>query len=241
MRPTLLTLALVAAAGTLSAQDFPTRPPAPMPVKAAQFPPFQEATLPNGLRLLVVENHKLPVISVQLAFPAGGTYDPNGKVGMADMVAGLLTKGAGKRTADEFSAAIEGIGGSISASADPDFMTIGANFLTADAEFGMGLMADAALHSSFAATEVELSRTQTLSALQLEQSQPEAIAARFFAKGLYGAHPYGRRPDPASVKAITQADLTAFQATRLRPSGALLVFAGDISLAKALATSAFAG
>jgi len=243
MRPTLLSFALLAAAGTLAAQDFPTRPPAPMPMKAAQFPPFQEATLPNGLRLLVVENHKLPVISVQLAFAAGGTYDPNGKVGMADMVATLLTQGAGKRSADEFSAAIEGIGGSISAGADPDFMTVRANFLTSDAAFGMGLMADAVMRPSFADKEVELARTQTLSALQLEQSQPAAIAARSFAKGLYGVHPYGRRPDPASVKAITQADLKAFQAARIRPSGALLVFAGDITLAKAkaLATTAFAG
>ena len=117
MRPILVTLALVAATGPLAAQNFPTKPPAPMPVKAAQFPPFQEAVLPNGMRLLVVENHKLPVISVQLAFAAGGTYDPDGKVGMADMVATLLTNGAGKRTADEFSAAIEGIGGSIGANA----------------------------------------------------------------------------------------------------------------------------
>lgn len=243
MRPILLTLALVAATGTLAAQDFPTKPPAPMPVKAAQFPPFQEAVLPSGLRLLVVENHKLPVISVQLAFAAGGTYDPDGKVGMADMVATLLTKGAGKRTADEFSAAIEGIGGSIGAGADPDFMTISANFLTGDAALGMGLMADAAMRPSFSAKEVELARTQMLSALQLEQSLPSAIASRFFAKGLYGAHPYGRRPDPASVKAITQADLKAFQSTRIRPSGALLVFAGDVTLAKAkaLATTAFAG
>jgi len=243
MRPILLTLALAAITGPLAAQDFPTKPPAPMPVKAAQFPPFQEAVLPNGMRLLVVENHKLPVISVQLAFAAGGTSDPDGKVGMADMVATLLTKGAGKRTADEFSAAIEGIGGSIAAGADPDFMTISANFLTGDAALGMGLMADAAMRPSFAAREVELARTQMLSALQLEQSQPSAIASRFFAKGLYGAHPYGRRPDPASVKAITQADLKAFQSTRIRPSGALLVFAGDITLAKAkaLATTAFAG
>ena len=122
-------------------------------------------------------------------------------------------------------------------------MTISANFLTGDAALGMGLMADAAMRPSFSAKEVELARTQMLSALQLEQSQPSAIASRFFAKGLYGAHPYGRRPDPASVKAITQADLKAFQSTRIRPSGALLVFAGDVTLAKAkaLATTAFAG
>ncbi|MCX5761995.1 MAG: pitrilysin family protein, partial [Gemmatimonadetes bacterium] len=217
MRPTLLIVALAAGTSTLAAQDFPTKPPAPMPVKAAQFPPFQEATLPNGLRLLVVENHKLPVVSVELAFRAGGTYDPAGKVGAADMVATLLTKGAGKRSADEFSAAIEGIGGSIVAGADADFMTVTANFLSADAAFGLGLMSDAIMRPSFPEKEVELARTQTLSALQLEQSQPGSIAARFFAKGLYGAHPYGRRPDVASVKAITRADLVAFQAARILP------------------------
>ncbi|MHB1311929.1 MAG: insulinase family protein [Gemmatimonadaceae bacterium] len=248
MRPTLLVLMLAAtatatAAGPLAAQDFPTRPPAPMPIKAAQFPPFQEATLPNGVRLIVVENHKLPVISVELAFAAGRTYDAAGKSGTADMVATLLTKGAGKRTADEFSAAIEGIGGSISAGADADFLTVSANFLTADAPFALGLMADAVVRPTFADKEVELARTQMLSSLQLEQSQPASIAARFFAKGLYGENPYGRRADVASAKAITHADLTAFQAARLRPAGALLVFAGDISLARAreLAATAFAG
>jgi len=244
MRPTLLVLSLVAtAAGSLAAQDFPTKPPAPMPIKAAQFPPFQQATLPNGVRLIVVENHKLPVISVELAFPAGRSYDASGKVGTADMVATLLTKGAGKRTADEFSAAIEGIGGSISAGADADFLTVSANFLTADAPFALGLMADAVVRPTFADKEVELARTQMLSALQLEQSQPASIASRFFAKGLYGDHAYGRRADVASAKAITRADLAAFQSTRLRPMGALLVFAGDISLAKAteLAGKAFAG
>ncbi len=249
MRPTLVTLALAAAAcsavtaGPLAAQDFPATPPAPMPVKAAQFPPFREATLPNGMRLLVVENHKLPTISMQLAFPAGSVHDFEAKAGTADAVAALLTKGAGKRTADEFAAAIEGIGGAIGAGTDPDFLTVSASFLTADAPFAMGLVADAIMRPAFADKEVELLRTQTLSALQLEQSQPSSMASRFFDKGLYGDHPYGRRPTPATVKSITRADLVAYQSLRLRPAGALLVFAGDISLARAteLASKAFAG
>ncbi len=251
MRPTLLTLALavgvtavgVTTTNSLAAQGFPTTPPAPMPITAAQFPPFREATLPGGLRLVVVENHKLPVISVELAFPAGGSYDAAGKVGTADIVATLLTKGAGTRSADEFAAAIEGIGGSIGASADPDFLTVTANFLTGNAAFAMGLIGDAVMRPTFADKEVELARTQMLSALQLEQSNPASIGSRAFAKALYGSHPYGRRADAASAKAITRAELVAFQKARLRPGGALLVFAGDISLdqAKALVASAFAG
>src|SRR6185436_9016929 len=97
-------------AAPLAAQ-YPTTPPAPAPIKPAQFPPFQEATLANGVRLVVVENHKQPVIAVQLTLPAGDIYDPAGKEGLSGLVAGLLTKGAGKRTADEISEAIEGAGG----------------------------------------------------------------------------------------------------------------------------------
>jgi zinc protease len=73
----------------------PTSPPPAAPVRPAALPPFQEAVLPNGLRLLVVESHEQPVVSMSLSFPAGGRYDPAGREGLADMVAGLLTKGAG--------------------------------------------------------------------------------------------------------------------------------------------------
>lgn len=235
--------AVVITAGTLLAQAFPTKPPAPLPVTPAQFPPFQQVTLTNGLKLLVVSNPRLPVLSMSLAFPAGSQYDPDGKAGMADMVAGLLTKGAGKRDAEAVAATIEGVGGSISANAGIDFLSLYANVLSENAALAFELMADAVLRPTFAEKEVELYRTQTLSGLQLAQSQPAAIASRVFAKELYGKHPYGRSADPGSVKSITRTDLVTFQSTRLAPRGALLVVAGNITLADAtaLANSAFKG
>ncbi|MEA3246267.1 MAG: pitrilysin family protein, partial [Gemmatimonadota bacterium] len=235
--------AVLAAPADARAQQFPASPPPALPVKAAQFPPFQEATLANGMRMIVVSNHRLPIASISLAFNAGSRYDPDGKSGTADMVAGLLTKGAGSRDAEAVAAAIEGVGGSLSASAGNDFLSVDVNVLRENAALGLGLLADAVMRPSFTDKEVELYRTQTLSALQLEQSQPAAIAARVFARELYGAHPYGRRPDPASVRAITRADLAAFQERLLRPGNALLVVAGDLSLADArrMAESAFKG
>lgn len=223
--------------------QYPTTPPAPTPIKAAVFPPFQEATLPNGLRLVVVQSAKQPVVAVSLAFPAGSFYDPAGRSGTADMVAGLLTKGAGKRSADQIADAIEGVGGSISAGADVDFMSVRTAVLTNDVKLAFELLADVVIRPTFPEKEVELLRTQTLSGLQLEQSQPGSIADRFFLKGIYGEHPYARKADPASVKAITRDDLVKFHKARLRPSGALLVVSGDLSLAdvKKLATAAFAG
>lgn len=243
MRISALLLGLVAAPALVAAQEYPTSPPPAARIEPAPFPPFQQARLSNGVRLVVVQSSKQPVVSISLSLPAGTRYDPAGKEGLADMVAGLLTKGAGTRTAEQISRAIEGVGGSINATAGPDFLTIRADVLAPDAPLAFGLVADAAARPTFAAKELDLLRTQTLSALQLELSQPAALAARFFARGLYGDTPYGRRTVPATVQAITRADLLRFQRERLQPRGALLVVAGDIGLstARSLAERAMAG
>lgn len=227
----------------LSAQDFPKAPPAAMPLTPAPFPPFQEAVLPNGVRLLVVENRKQPIVSLSLSFGAGHRFDPAGKEGLADMVASLLSKGAGSRTAEQVSDAIEGAGGSLGASAGPDFLTIYATVLTPSLPLAFGLVADAVIRPSFADKEVELLRTQTLSGLQVELSQPGSLADRALRRELYGSHPYGASPTPASVRGIARPDLLTFHRARLRPGGALLVLSGDVNLAVAreLAAAAFKG
>jgi len=219
----------------------PKSPPAPAPVKPATIPPFQEATLANGLRILLVESKRQPVVSLALMLPAGDAYDPTGREGVATIVASVITKGAGSRTADQVSAAIEGVGGSIGAVSGTDFLTVRANVLANDAPLAFELLGDAVARPSFETKEVELARTQTLSALQLEQSQPSSLASRFFAAQLFGSHPYARRPTATSVRALTSADLRAFQRSRLVPGGALLVVAGDIGLQRAreLAEKAF--
>jgi len=223
------------------AAQFPTTPPAPMPLEPAQFPPFAETILENGLRVIVVTSNKQPVLSLTLAMPGGAFYDPAGKSGVAEMMAGLLTKGAGNRTADEIAATIEGVGGSLSASAGNDFLNISTAVLNGDRRLAFELLADAALRPTFPAAEIELLRKQTLSALALEKSQPAAIASRAYAKGIFGDHPYGRSQDETSVASITRNDLVAFHGQRVRPNQAVLVIAGAIDTleARQLATSAF--
>src|SRR2546427_6995700 len=119
----------------LSSQEpFPTRPPAPVRLRRVQFPPFREVALPNGMTLLLVENHEQPTLSVSLSFRAGTAYDPAGKEGVAALVAELLTKGTPTRTADQISAAIEGVGGSLRASTGDDFLTISTDVLSDHAD-----------------------------------------------------------------------------------------------------------
>ena len=221
--------------------QYPTTPPPAAPLRPLQFPPFQEAALPNGLRLLVVENHELPVVSLSLALPAGTRFDPAAREGLAELVAELLTKGTQRRTAEQIAASIEGVGSSLSAAADADFLLLSTTVLTEHLDLAFDLVGDVTLHATFPESELELARTRTLSQLRIDQASPEALGNRFFAAAIYGNHPYGRRPSEASVKAIGAAEVRAFAAERLRPGGGLLVLSGDVTLPRArdLATRTF--
>jgi zinc protease len=237
-----LTGMLSIVAGPLAAQTpFPTRPPTAAPLRPAQFPPFQEAALPNGMTLLLVENHEQPSLSVTLSFRAGSAYDPAGKEGLSALVAELLTKGTPTRGADQIAATIEGVGGSLTATTGDDFFTVATDVLSDQADIAFELLGDVTRRATFPAEEVELARTRYLSSLEVELSQPENVATRVFAKEIYGRHPYGRSATPASYKAITRDDVIGFAGRRLRPSGALLVVAGDMTMARAraLALQAF--
>ncbi|HXM37372.1 MAG TPA: pitrilysin family protein [Gemmatimonadales bacterium] len=234
--------ALLLIPGALAAQEpFPTRPPAAGLLRPVQFPPFREVALSNGMTLVLVENHEQPSLSITLSFQAGSAYDPVGKEGLSAIVAELLTKGTPTQGADQIAATIEGVGGSLSANSGEDFLTVSTDVLSDYADLAFALLGSVTRRATFPVDELELARTRALSSLEVDLSQPEAVASRVFQKEIYGRHPYGRHTTPASFKAITRADVASFAGRRLRPGGALLVIAGDITLprARALATRAF--
>lgn len=227
-----LTVLVVLAAVPAGAQ-YPTSPPPPAPLTPMQFPPFREARFGNGLEMVLVENHELPIVSVSLAMPAGARHEPVGREGLAGLVGELLTKGTKTRTADQIAAEIEGVGGSLSAGAGDDFFSVSVTVLRDHLDLGLRLMSDVLLNATFPDDEVELARKRVLSSLQLEKSDPGALAGKFFARSLYGQHPYGRSANDSSVTAITRQEIQRFAATWLKPQRALLVVAGDVSLAAA--------
>jgi zinc protease len=89
-----------------------------------EFPPFQETVLPNGLRLIVVEQHDQPVVNANLFIRTGSAADPEAKAGLASLMADVLTKGTPTRTAKQISSTIEGVGGSISSAAAEDYVVV---------------------------------------------------------------------------------------------------------------------
>lgn len=203
--------------------------------KPVQLPPVVERTLPNGLRIVLLEDHLQPSLSVRLAIPAGATRDPQEKVGLADATAALLDQGTTTRTEDKIADTIDGLGASLSASADSDYLFVSASGLANYADTLFDLMADITLRPVFPADEWERHRTRTLSGITADLADPSSVASSVLARRVFGAHPYGNYESgtPETLAKITPADLKTFHDTYFVPNGAVLFLVGDITPAKA--------
>ena len=211
-------------------------PPEPLEIREVEFPEFDERTLSNGARLIVVPQNEVPFVTLNLVLPAGSVADPEGREGTASFVAQLLERGTSRRSAEEFAEAVDFLGASLGASASDEWTTVTLAALSSTLDEGLALLAEMVLEPAFADAELELLRTRSLSGLQVELSQASALASREFTRVLYGAHPYGRLETRASLEGITHADVLAFHDTWYRPEGALFVVAGAVD-ADAIAAS----
>ncbi|MFP5284101.1 MAG: insulinase family protein, partial [Thermoanaerobaculia bacterium] len=103
-------LALILVAASAPAQPKQTPPP-PKPAKEIRFPAFEEKTLANGLRVVVIEQHETPSISLQLLVPGGKVHTPAGKAGLADATAALIREGTATRSSQQIAQTIDSVGG----------------------------------------------------------------------------------------------------------------------------------
>lgn len=228
-------LALLTAAPAALAQ---TTTPLPPLAKAAPLalPPVVEKTLPNGLKIVLLEDHKQPAIWMRLAVPAGVVRDTPEKSGLAQMTAGLLDKGTATRTEDQIADTIDGLGASLSATAGPDHLIVAGNGLSTHTTTLFDLLADVSLRPVFPQTEIDRYKTRTVSAIQTNLSNPGTLADAAGSRLLFGAHPYGSYASgtPETLPTITQADLLAFHKTYFAPNAATLFLVGDISVDQAV-------
>lgn len=231
---TALVLTLVAASSF--AQQKQTPPP-PKPAKEIRFPAFEEKTLANGLRVVVIEQHETPSLSLQLLLPAGKVHTPAGKAGLPDATAALIREGTATRSSQQIAQTIDSVGGVLNtvATLESGFATVRA---TSDQiDLALDLLSDVVLRPSFPAEELERWRSQTLSGLQIQQTDPEYIADAAFERLVTGGHPYGlpAAGTPESVKALTRDDLVAFHKRQYVPNDSILAIVGDVKAADAFA------
>ena len=232
---TLLVVLLVSLG--VSAQTPQATPPPPAQPRSVTFPKPVEQTLPNGLRVIVVERRESPLVSAQLLIKNGGEVDPPELAGLADMTANLLTKGTQSRDATKIAQEIESLGGSLESGArwDSSFATVGV--MSSKIPQAMEILADVIRRPTFKSEEVERLRQQYLDNLTLALGEPGSIARFVAARVVFGDSPYGHpiSGTTESLTRITGADIAKMHSRHYRPDNAILVIGGDITAKDAIA------
>lgn len=233
-RATLVCVAVAAPIGAQTPVDR-SKPPVLGPPPALHIPRVVTRDLANGLKLMVVERHDLPVADFVLVIPSGATDNPADRAGTADLVANMLTEGTTTRTSLQIADQTAYLGISLFSSSGWDATTVRLSTPTAQLDSALALFADVALHPSFPSTEFARVKQERLTALLQLKDRGPAIASLVYPTLLYGkGNPYGRSAvgTDASVSAMTVADLSSFYRTHFAPNGATLVAVGDVTPAE---------
>lgn len=205
--------------------DFRATAPQAGPARPVEIGQSHQFTLANGLKVIVVENHKLPQISYQLTINRDEILEKE-KSGLSGMAGSLLATGTTTKTKAEIDEAVDYIGGSLSTSGTGGF----ASSLTKHSDKILGLFSDVILKPSFPEAEFEKIKTQTLSGLQTEKDDPNAISGNVSSALTYGKeHPYGEITNESTVSNINLDDCKAYYNTYFKPGTAYLVIVGDIT------------
>ncbi|MGH9378500.1 MAG: M16 family metallopeptidase [Terriglobia bacterium] len=218
---------------SLDARDMPPLVPQPVPV-VVPAPVVQ--TLGNGMKVVMVENHALPVITLKLAIRTGPEADPPGLPGTAQFVASLLNEGTRTRSAQEIAGAIDGMGGAFDSGAEWDDSWASLSVLSNHAQLAFDLLSDMVVNPAFRPAEVERVRRQTLSALEVLRRDPGYLADTLLERVIFGGTPYSHAKDGVeeSVRRLSRDDLVRFHNRYYQPSNAILIVVGDISPVTAL-------
>ena len=196
----------------------------------------QSETLPNGLKVLMVENSTVPAVSLNASVMVGARYDPEEKAGLALMVSRLLDEGTENRTSLEIAEAIESVGGSIDADGSFERIVVSAGVLNKDVDLGLELLADLLMRPIFPPEYVIKEKERTLSEIRSAKDRPQVVAGWAFNELVYQDHPLHRPSHgyPETVERILRDDLLAFHKQYFVPNNVILSIVGDFRVADLL-------
>lgn len=204
---------------------------------AMAMPPIEQARLENGLRVLLMQSHNVPMVSMSLNVPAGSWLDPAGKGGTAAMLAAMLGDHTARHNniawADRLDAAAIRLG----SEASRDSLSLSLTVLKDDLAAGVEAFAEAALQPGWDAKRFAVLLADSVAGAQKSLEDPGVRAAEEAATLLYGKHGYNHRPDGdlASLQKISLKDLQAMYAAQFKPQGAVLAVSGDVGMDELLA------
>lgn len=217
---------------TLAQQETPPPPSAP---RSVTLPKPVEKTLPNGLRVIVIERGEVPLAAAQLLIKTGGEADPADRAGLANLTATLLTEGTKTRTAPQIAEAIEALGGSLESGGLWDASAARLGVMSAKLDPAMAILADVVRNPAFKEEEIERQRQQLLDQLSVDMSNVGRIARFVATRVVFGSAPYGHllTGTPETINRIKREDIARFHQTYYRPDNAILVIGGHVKPADA--------
>ncbi|HEY6360695.1 MAG TPA: pitrilysin family protein, partial [Vicinamibacterales bacterium] len=235
-RLVLCALTLGVSLATAQVANWPSeRPPRPLQARDVKFPPYEMRTLDNGMQVVVVLHHEQPAVSMRMLVRAGAAQDPEGKTGVASLVASLLDQGTTTRSQAEIADQIDTIGGALGTGSANDLTFV--NAIAMKDSFGtvMDLLADVVRNPAFAAEEIDRQKQQTISSLKVNGEDPDYVASVLFDRLVYGFHPYGLPSSgtPETLARITREDLQAYHKRYFVPNNVILAIVGDVTSAEA--------
>jgi zinc protease len=208
--------------------------PAALSAQSIHIPPHEKVVFKNGLTVLLLEKHGVPIVNFAALVKTGSAADPPGEEGLASITAQLLRKGTQKRTAQQFAADTDFTGGSIETDASADFSTVSGEFLNKDLARGLDLYSDALLHPVFPQPEVDKLLAQSLDGVRAAKDEARSVLGTYYDAYLYNGNGYGRSADgdEISLTKIRRDAIVKFYESYYAPGNILLAVAGDFQTAE---------
>jgi zinc protease len=243
-RSIALAVGAVALAATPQFLGAQVKPPAAGPLRPYAFPPINDFRLDNGLRVIVVEKHTLPIVTGRLILDAGAMREPASKNGLAGITGTLLAEGTGNLTGADIAKEMDRIGAQFSTGAGYSTSFANVTALTNVFPQALGLAARTVIAPTFPESEFTRVRNQALAAYEQSHARTAGLAADAFNRAAFDSTgPFSRPPNgvPATLKALTRADVVGWHQSMYAPSGATLLLVGDITpaAARSVAQQAF--
>jgi zinc protease len=211
---------------------------------AVKTPNFEKVTLGNGATLLLMERHDVPLIAFNAVVRGGALTDPADRLGTANLLAGLLEKGAGTRDANAFAETVASVGGSIQTGASTESISVSGSFLARDQQLMVELLADILQRPRLEEAQFETLRGRYIEFIRAAKDSDRAsLTSIYGAVNLFGAHPYGRPVggSEASLAAIKHSDVQRYYQDQVGADRVIIAVAGDFKTAqlKSLLSRAF--
>lgn len=191
------------------------------PAPEVKIPTIWETKLKNGLRVYGIENTEVPLIQFNIKIDGGQLLEDKNKIGVANLMARMLTQGTTKKTPQELEEAIQQLGASINVFAGGDSIQLSVNTLARNYDAVLALVEEILLEPRWDAKEFELIKQSTVNQIRQMQANPNFLAQEEFNKLLYGKDDIRAQNTSGtieSVNAITIDDLKAFYAKSISPS-----------------------